>query len=248
MTLQLLSIPFSHYCEKARWALERAGLPYTEQGHLPVFHYLCNRRYGAGRTVPALVTPQGVLKDSADILNYAHQQGADLYPVADEAEIRALEARADRIGRHARAWAYSHLLTDFELLAEVIQHADPREQKLARPFFGLLAKGLGKKYRVQPGQTQRHVTEINTLWEQFDFLLRDGRPFLVGKRFTAADLSLAALGGVLVMPPEYGYAYPPLARYSQAMQAEILDWRESATGQHILRMYSAYRHLKVQAG
>lgn len=242
MTLQLLSIPFSHYCEKARWALERAGLPYTEKGHLPVFHYLYNRRAGAGATVPALITPEGVLKDSSDILIYAHAQGADLYPAAHMAEIRSLEARADRIGKHARAWAYSHLLTDFALLAEVIQHADPREQKLARPFFGLLAKGLGKKYRVRPGHSQKHRTEINTLWDQFDFLLRDGRSFLVGERFSAADLSLAALGGVLVMPPEYGYAYPPLERYPEAMRADITAWRERPTGQHILKLYTHHRH------
>lgn len=27
---RLLTIPISHYCEKARWALEHAGIPYRE--------------------------------------------------------------------------------------------------------------------------------------------------------------------------------------------------------------------------
>ena len=30
----LITIPISHFCEKARWALERAGLPYREERHV----------------------------------------------------------------------------------------------------------------------------------------------------------------------------------------------------------------------
>jgi glutathione S-transferase len=30
MTIRLLTIPISHYCEKARWGLERLGLAYHE--------------------------------------------------------------------------------------------------------------------------------------------------------------------------------------------------------------------------
>ena len=30
----LITIPISHYCEKARWALDRAGVAYRERAHL----------------------------------------------------------------------------------------------------------------------------------------------------------------------------------------------------------------------
>ena len=49
--LVLVTIPFSHYCEKARWALDRAGLAYEERAHLPLAHYLPARRAGGGKTV-----------------------------------------------------------------------------------------------------------------------------------------------------------------------------------------------------
>jgi glutathione S-transferase len=32
--LRLVTIPISHYCEKARWSLERAGLEYREERHV----------------------------------------------------------------------------------------------------------------------------------------------------------------------------------------------------------------------
>ena len=34
----LITIPPSHYCEKARWALDYARIPYREERHPPLFH------------------------------------------------------------------------------------------------------------------------------------------------------------------------------------------------------------------
>ena len=42
MSLRLITIGASHYCEKARWAVERAGLPFREEFHPPVFHLFVN--------------------------------------------------------------------------------------------------------------------------------------------------------------------------------------------------------------
>lgn len=37
---QLLTIPYSHYCESAAWALDRAGVDYVEHGFVPGEHVL----------------------------------------------------------------------------------------------------------------------------------------------------------------------------------------------------------------
>lgn len=37
---------------------------------------------------------------------------------------------------------------------------------------------------------------------QVDELLADGRPYICGRRFTAADMTFAALGGPMVSPPQ----------------------------------------------
>ena len=57
---RLVTIPFSHYCEKARWALERTAMPYREERHVQGIHRFAARRAGGGVTVPVLVTPDGV--------------------------------------------------------------------------------------------------------------------------------------------------------------------------------------------
>ncbi len=53
--LRLLTIPISHYCEKARWALDRLGLAYVEERHLQVFHYLRSFQLSRGPNVPVLI-------------------------------------------------------------------------------------------------------------------------------------------------------------------------------------------------
>ena len=56
---RLITIPISHYCEKARWALERAEIPYREEPHLQAIHWAHVWRAGRGRTAPVLVTEDG---------------------------------------------------------------------------------------------------------------------------------------------------------------------------------------------
>ena len=58
-TLRLITIAISHYCEKARWALERAGLPYAEEPHAPLLHLWPVWRAGGGDSVPVLVADGG---------------------------------------------------------------------------------------------------------------------------------------------------------------------------------------------
>ncbi len=69
MTARLVTIPISHFCEKARWALDRAGVEYVEHPHLQPVHVVAARLAGGGRTVPVLVTDEGeVLGESGSHL------------------------------------------------------------------------------------------------------------------------------------------------------------------------------------
>ena len=68
---RLLTIPISHFCEKARWALERAGLPYREERHVQGVNRIVSRRAGGHGTLPVLICGAGVLAESEAILRYA---------------------------------------------------------------------------------------------------------------------------------------------------------------------------------
>src|SRR2546428_1022186 len=70
----LITIPISHYCEKARWALDRAGIGYRERAHLQLIHRIAARRAGGGTAAPRPICAEGGLSESAAILAYPDPQ------------------------------------------------------------------------------------------------------------------------------------------------------------------------------
>src|SRR5687768_7386410 len=111
---RLITIPVSHYCEKARWGLDRLQLPYVEDGHLQGFHYPKAFWHGRGPFVPILIAGKKVITESSRILQFLDEQAntdQKLYPQAQKNEIIALEKRFDDVlGVESRRWAYHHYL------------------------------------------------------------------------------------------------------------------------------------------
>src|SRR5690349_14997913 len=98
---KLVTIPLSHYCEKARWGLDPAGTPYREEAHAPGLHMRASFGAGGRRTVPVFVTSEGrVLDDSTAIVEHADAvspREARLFPEdpAERREVVALENMLD---------------------------------------------------------------------------------------------------------------------------------------------------------
>jgi glutathione S-transferase len=80
--------------------------------------------------------------------------------------------------------------------------------------------------------------------EEFDAVgerLADGRRYLVGDRFSAADLTFAALAAPLVAPPVYGTPLPQPDDMHEEMRAAVLRWRAHPAGAFALRMFAEER-------
>ena len=52
MALVLYQFPISHFCEKARWALDYKGLDYTTKNLLPGLHVKTTKKLAARSSVP----------------------------------------------------------------------------------------------------------------------------------------------------------------------------------------------------
>ena len=244
MTPRLVTIPFSHYCEKARWALDRAGVAYREEPHLPLFHYTGSFRAGGGRTVPVLVTGEGVLADSTHIVAWAdHQRPGSLLPESP-AEALALEDDFDRqLGPATRRWGYFHLLPHPELIPKFATGV-PRWElamlRVTRPLAtGMLKRGL----KIDAAGAERSRTKIDETFARVGELLRDGRRYLTGERFTVADLTFASLATPVVFPAEHPQPQPPLDVLPPEARGQIDAWRSSPAGKFALRMYADHRRL-----
>ena len=252
--LRLVTIPISHYCEKARWALDRAGIDYREERHIQGVHQIAARRAGGGKTVPVLVTGDEVLAESADILAWVDERTPPeerLFPAdpGARAEIEGLCARFDELlGPHGRRLIYVLMLPERELLLSFNNAGVPRREdraiRIGWPVVKMFAK---RELGIEPG-IEREDEAI--VWREFDFvaeLLGDGRPYLCGDRFSAADLTFAALAAPAVVPPEYTvelpqpHALPPVAR------AFVERAREHPAGKHALEMFRRHRRERSRA-
>ncbi|MEZ4428637.1 MAG: glutathione S-transferase, partial [Nannocystaceae bacterium] len=203
---RLITIAFSHFCDKARWALEHAGVPYTEDVHMPMLHWWATLRAGAGRTVPALVTADGVIADSSEIVAWAHaraQPGRGLYPEdpAARSEAEALEDRFDeKLGPATRRWAYGQLLGDRAVVRALVVHDAPAwERRLAPAYVPVFASLVRRGLNINPPAVRRSFDRIEEIFAEVGDRLRDGRRFLVGDRLSVADLTFATLAAPAVM-------------------------------------------------
>lgn len=244
--LRLLTIPVSHYCEKARWALDRHGLPYVEERHLQAFHYWQSYRLSRGPNVPVLVDDDTVISDSTAILHHLERYATPetrLYPETGRSTVDELEELFDEtLGIESRRWAYFHLLQAPGIALSTSSQGVPRWQAAVAPVcYPLLKAFMNRKLAISAANVSAGLECVRTVLRRIDALLSDGRPYLVGDRFTAADLTLASLMAPLLMPPEYGVRLPQPDELPEAMRATIEEMRGTRAGEHALRMYRTQR-------
>jgi glutathione S-transferase len=240
----LITIPISHYCEKARWALDRAGVEYQERAHLQLFHWVAVRRAGGGKTAPVLVDGDRVLADSAEIVEEADAAAAPerrLFPEdpALAAEARRLERDFDlRLGPHGRRWMYNGLRGRRDLAIAYACTGVPAWQRRALPlFYPVAARAIDRVLEISPATAAESEAVVRTVFDEVGERLGDGRPYLCGERFTAADLTFAALAASVLMPPEYGVPLPQPAELPPAMAATVEELRAHPAGAHALAMF-----------
>lgn len=242
----LITVPLSHYCEKARWALDHAGVRYREEPHAPLLSRLATHR-GAGSSVPVLIHDDRSLTDSTDILMHvdALRGGDCLYPrdTSLHGEVLALEDKFDtELGPHTRRWVYSELLPDKKQVRSLWSRGVPRiEASLVRIIAPLARHAVRKGYKITPASAQRSLDRVHAIFREVDQRLSDGREYLVDGRFTAADLTFASLAAPMLLPAECRAIQPSLDAVPQAMRAEIMRMRDTAAGRFALRLFAEKR-------
>ena len=244
----LITIPISHYCEKARWALDRAGIAYRERAHLQVIHWIPVARAGGGKTAPVLIWGDRVFADSADIVAEASAQAQPdrvLFPEdpAAAAEARALQRDFDELlGPEGRRWMYFNLRGRRDIAIAYACTGVPTWQRRALPLaYPFVARIIDRYLDITPASAELSETEVRAVFDSVAERLGDGRPYLCGEHFTAADLTFASLTAPLLMPPQYGVPLPQPGELPPAMATKVREFRAHPAGAHALKMFREER-------
>jgi glutathione S-transferase len=242
--LRLVTIPISHYCEKARWALERASIPYCEERHIQGVHQIAARRAGGGKTVPVLVTPEGAIGESEEILIWVDERTPPehrLFPAdpGERAEVESICRRLDAVlGPRGRRLMYTHMLAQRKTMLKFNNHGVPAwEDRLIRIGWPVIVRFANRELDITPGI---EVEDEAAVWREFDFvgeLLSDGREHLWGDRFGAADLTFAAMSASVIVPPVYGVPLPQPDVLPPHTAALIERARDHPAGQYALALF-----------
>lgn len=236
----------SHYCEKARWALEYFGIEHEARHVMPGAHRLIAKKLGARRgSVPFLQTGDGVIAGSSAIIDWCEIHNAGKRPSlsgADPAAVRATEKRLDDVvGVHVWRFYYSDaLLTAPAAVRPIFSNGLPISQRAVvtlgwSRMVPMMIRGMD--LGIEQGLQSRALIEAELDW--LDGLLADGRPFLHGDQWTRADLTAAALLGPLAAPKEH----PMTAKafFPSGVRQAMKDWEKRPTLQFVGRMYSTHR-------
>ena len=83
----------------------------------------------------------------------------------------------------------------------------------------------------------RSFAKVNAVFDDVGAALADGRRYLAGDRFTAADLAFASLAAPALLPDGYAKWIGGLDEMPPAMRAQVEAWRATPAGQFGVRLY-----------
>lgn len=237
----LYQFSFSHFCEKARWALDYKERAYTTRNLLPGPHLAATRKLAPKTCVPILVDAGTTVQESAAIIDYLDAEHPSRRLTPDDPnlakEAREWEEYLDaEIGVTLRAWFYYHLLPVKPSALKFLLHDGP--------WYGGLLYALifpRVKDAMIKGMNINAKTAANSEYRLIDGLARlDGtiqrRGFLVGDCFTRADLTACALLELL---------FRPIEKFETVFPEPVLTLRRQYTDKPVYKwvaaMYRDYR-------
>ncbi len=241
---RLITIPVSHYVEKVRWALDYLKIPFQESPQMPPFHRGTTKKYG-GTTVPVLIANTIIKTDSTEILRYLNTlHPGKLYPA--DPELQALSQELETLfnltlGENTRRWGYSNILTR-DLLYPKWTFGVPFWQKLLFPIiFSKVEPIVRENFKITATSAAEAYQEIMGVFDRVAEVLADGRKYLLGDRFSAIDITFAALAAPILQPAEQHIQPTPLDLLPAQMQADIHNCRATPAGEFGLRLYREHR-------
>lgn len=242
---QLITFGISHFCEKARWALDWHGVEYNEIGWPPGLHFILAKRLGAkASTLPILRDGKRVIQGSGAIIDWADQRAQDASRLTIPGA-REIERRADRsIGIHARRFAYAEMLPKAPKLVKpaLFANTSTLHRLIGNMMWPVTRKLMMQKFAITPDTAELSRVALDAELDWLDSVLSDGRRYLAGGRFSRADITVASLLAPFARP-EQMKTYCDIV-VPETLAAAINCWKDRPIMRWTVELYRLERPIK----
>ncbi len=245
-TITLHQFPMSHFNEKARWALDWKGLAHERKNYMPGPHEKPIRALSGQSSTPVLQIGDDVVAGSAAIVATLEDRYPERPLLPEDPELRRealdVQERFDaEVGPAARAALFSVMLNHPGYVAKTFGRPQPL---LMRTVYRMVLPFVrGKVVRAYRTDDAAYVAACREETERaLDFVAQRaeaGEGHIVGRQFTVADLTCAALLAVVAAPD-----HPDMTRPKPVPQpvADFLGGFSEHPGTEWVRdCYSRYR-------
>lgn len=243
-TLTLYQFTISHYCEIARWALDRSRLPYVTENLVPLLHLPVVKRMAPKTSVPVVRDGDTIVQGSAKIIDHLEVRVPTLALTPTDPALAMLAREktlwADReIGIHLRRYFYYHAFQHRQaVLHMLLQQAPWYGVALFQGAFPLVRQAFFRAMNINESTAAGSRARLETALSALDKEL-ETRDYLVGDSFSRADLSVAALLAHMFRPPQHDLEWlptqpPPLDEF-------IAGWDNSRVGVWVREIYAKHR-------
>lgn len=244
MSVVLHQFLFSHYNDKARWALQFKGIEHRRETYLPGPHRGALRKLSGQTSTPVLEWQGEVISGSANIIEHLEKVSGSpsLYPTDLALRETALDFERrfdDEVGPATRTVLFEALAEEGGYLTRMFGANKPLAKRLGYRAIFPIAKGMIKKGNgVNPESiAKRKQITMNALDEVAQATQKTG--YIVGDNFSVADLTAACLFAPLANP-----SHPDMARpepIPAAVQAVLDQYRDHPATAWTNRMYELHR-------
>lgn len=243
--MKLLEFPHSHYCEKARWALDFKRVPFERIALLPGFHMRTVRRHAPKTSVPVLLTGSEAIQGSSEIIDYLDEQYPErqLTPQEPESQelCRQLEIEmSTTLGEPIRTILYDRLLAYPDYIRFCFTHPMSSPKRfLFRLYYPMLRKLMHQVYVESEQRVAKAKETFSAALDRLEGKI-SGDGYLLEGRFTRADLSVCAMLALLVLPPEFPVDWPEMP--DDEIRKLHSDYQSHPVCVWVRRMYEIHRN------
>jgi glutathione S-transferase len=224
--ITILDMYTSPWCERVRWTFKFKGVPLEKQTYQPgpTDEEKVKKLTGQAQ-VPVLLVDGKAIPDSADILAWleSYKSEPTLVPKSENerAQVMMWEELMDGVlGPQARMLIIGHFL-----------RANDPELRKAGQYFA-------QKCQYSPYAEEHAKVKVERILKILKYSL-EGRQYLVGDRFSLADVTAASMLLLVNPPPDELFLFPPTMRpmytaliTQDAAYASVFEWRDKVYLDH----------------